>query len=330
MAGFRDIIGQEVIKEHFRNAVKLNKISHAYIINGEEGTGKKAIGKAFSMLLQCENSNDEPCMECQSCRQILTDNNPDVKYLVREKNNNISVKEVREQIVSDISIRPYKNQYKIYIIEDSELMNESAQNALLKTIEEPPSYAVILLLSNNKERFLDTILSRCVIMEMRPIPTKIIEEYLMKNGIVDYRAKMAARFAGGNIGKALRLAGSEDFNLMKDKMIEIVKNGEHMTAHDMVVYIKSIHEYKEKIDEFLDLIQIWYRDVLLYKSCKEKAEIIFEDQRRLIIEQSEKLSYEGIEDIIKYLNGINSKLHLNVNYEMVMEILMIKIREGRQ
>lgn len=158
MAGFADIIGHEQIIQHPQNAIKLDKISHAYILNGPDKSGKKMIAEAFAMTLQCEKQSEEPCMECHSCKQAMNHNQPDIIYVTHEKPNTLAVSDIREQLVNDVNVRPYSSKYKVYIVDEAEKMNPQAQNALLKTIEEPPAYAVILLLTSNADAFLPTIL----------------------------------------------------------------------------------------------------------------------------------------------------------------------------
>lgn len=338
MAGFDDIKGQKGVVSHFKNAIKLNKISHAYILNGEKGMGKKTVAKAFAMTLMCEKHGEAPCMECHACRQIMTDNNPDVRWVTHEKPNVISVDEIREQINTDVQIKPYSSDYKIYIVDDADKMNQAAQNALLKTIEEPPSYVVILLLTVNKDMFLSTILSRCVSMEFRPLGKEQVEQYLVeKAGIVDYKAIEVSDFAGGNIGKAIRLASSDDFMELKKSVVRVAKNIGNMNAADINAAIKEISTYKDNIEEYMDLLLTWYRDVLIYKSCGENiniqsneihGKIIFADYIGQIRKQAEELSYEAIERIFTELDGINGKLRVNVNFDMVMELLLLTMRDG--
>ena len=149
MSGFQDIVGHKQIIEHLKNAEKLNKVSHAYIFSGEKSSGKKLLASRFAELLQCEGEGEKPCGKCRSCRQAESGNHPDIIRITHEKPNTISVDDIREQLVGDVQIKPYQSKYKIYIVPDAEKMNVQAQNALLKTIEEPPAYAVILFLTTN-------------------------------------------------------------------------------------------------------------------------------------------------------------------------------------
>ena len=154
MTGFGDIIGHEQIIEHFRSALKNHQVSHAYILNGENGSGKNMLAKAFAKALVCEAGYGDSCNMCRACHQFDSGNHPDVKWITHEKANSIGVDEVREQINNDIVIKPYSSKYKVYIIDEAEKMTVQAQNALLKTIEEPPEYAVILFLTNTLDVLL--------------------------------------------------------------------------------------------------------------------------------------------------------------------------------
>ena len=145
MAGFADVLGHEQTIAHMKKAIELGKVSHAYIINGEKGSGKKLLAGIFAQTLQCQEKGTEPCMHCQSCLQAQSMNQPDIIRVTHEKPNTISVEDIRGQLNGDIQIKPYSSPYKIYIVDEAEKLSPQAQNALLKTIEEPPAYAVILL-----------------------------------------------------------------------------------------------------------------------------------------------------------------------------------------
>lgn len=329
MAGFDDIIGQSGIVNHMKNAIKLSKISHAYILNGEKGMGKKTIAKAFAMTILCEKKGEIPCMQCHSCKQVLSDNHPDVKWITHEKPSTISVDDIREQINNDVVVKPYSSDYKIYIMDEAEKMNVQAQNALLKTIEEPPHYAIIMLLVNNKETFLQTILSRCVSLDVKPLDRNTISAYLIKNcKMPDYQAKMAADFASGNLGRAIRLATMESFTEMKEMLLSHMKNMFSANVADIGVYIKDLNSYKDNISEYIDLMVAWFRDVLIYKASKDINPLIFKEQITLIERYAKQLSYEGIEDIFVAADKALMRLRANVNFELTMELMLMTIRDG--
>lgn len=329
MAGFQDILGHEQIIEHLQNAIKTDKVSHAYILDGPDMSGKKMIADAFSMTLQCEKKGTEPCMECHSCKQALGKNQPDIIYLQHEKPNTISVDDIRSQINNDIGVKPYSSPYKVYIVDEAEKMNVQAQNALLKTIEEPPAYAVILLLTNNAEIFLPTILSRCVRLSLKAVPDEKIKAYLMENyEVPDYKADVCVAFAQGNVGKAIELAESEDFNEIKNSALQLIKRLDDIELYEMTEAVKQISNYKLKINDYFDLIMIWYRDVLLYKATADVNKLIFKEEVYEIKKEASRSSYGGIENILEALEKAKIRLNANVNFDLVIELLLLTIKEN--
>ncbi len=295
MATFKDIIGQEQLKEHLQNAIAMNKVSHAYIINGERSSGKEFVAKIFAMTLQCEKGGTEPCGECHSCKQAMSQNQPDIIFVSHEKPNSIGVEDIRNQINNDIGIKPYSSPRKIYIMNEGEKMTVQAQNALLKTLEEPPEYAVILILTTNVDAFLPTILSRCVVLNMKPVADELVKKYLMSElHVPDYKANICVAFARGNIGKAKLLASSEEFEKVKEEAITLVKYINDMETNEIVKAIKKISEYKLDVNDYLDILSVWYRDVLLYKATRDVNSLIFRDELQQIIRVADRSTYEGI------------------------------------
>jgi len=330
MRKFSEIVGQEQLQEHLQNAIRMNKVSHAYIINGERNSGKEFIARIFSMALQCENRQDvEPCQECHSCKQAISNNHPDIIYITHEKPNTISVDDIRSQINGDVAIKPYKGPKKIYIMSEGEKMTVQAQNALLKTLEEPPEYAVILILTTNVNSLLPTILSRCVVLNMKPVKDAQIKEFLMKNmEIPDYKADICVAFARGNVGKARLLAGSEEFDKVKEEAITLLKYINEMEIHEVVAAIKKITEYKFDVNDYLDILSIWYRDVLLFKATHDANHLIFREEIQYIRKVADRSTYEGIEEIIEALEKSKQRLNANVNFDLTMELLLLTIKEN--
>lgn len=326
---FADICGQQDIKKHLQNAIFLRKVSHAYIISGEKDSGKMMLAEAFAATLLCEESGQDACGECHSCKQAQSQNHPDIRYVMHEKPATISVEDIRQQINNDIVIKPYAGSHKIYIVDEAEKMNKAAQNALLKTIEEPPEYAVILLLTTNASGFLQTILSRCVTLELKPVSKDImIKELMDKHRIPDYQAEVCATFAQGNFGKAVKLASSEEFNEMKSQMVGILRHMESMGLYEISQTVKELEVYKEDIRNYLDLMTIWFRDVLLYKATGDAKIITFQDESIIIKKQSGTASYTGLERILEALSDAKRRIAANVNYNLCMELLLLTIKEN--
>lgn len=329
MAKFEDIIGQEQIKEHLQSALMTGKISHAYIINGEKFSGKEFIAQIFAMALQCEREGKEPCHECHSCKQALSFNQPDIIRVIHEKPNTISVDDVRTQINNDIAIKPYSSPYKIYIVSEAEKMTPQAQNALLKTLEEPPAYAVILLLTTNVNSLLQTILSRCVVLNMKPVSDDLMREYLMKElQVPDYKAEVCTAFARGNVGKAKMLASSEEFENVKSEALSLLKGIKDIDVTDMIAAIKRVNEYKMDVNDYLDIICIWYRDILLFKATNDVNHLVFREEIQNIRKVAGRTSYEGLESVLQALETAKNRLNANVNFDLTMELLLMEIKEN--
>lgn len=326
---FAEIYGQQDIKQHLQNAISQKKISHAYIISGEKGAGKKMLAEAFATTLLCEKKSMDACGECHSCKQMKTQNHPDVRYVTHEKPATISVEDIRQQINNDVVIKPYASSYKIYIVDEAEKMNKQAQNALLKTIEEPPEYAVILLLTTNANSFLPTILSRCVTLELKAIEkTQMIKVLMEKYEMPDYQANICSSFAQGNLGKAVKLGSSEEFYQMKTQMVSNLKRIADMDMFGISQCIKEMEEYKPQIQDYLDLMTIWFRDVLLYKSIGDSDNMIFREEVMIIKKQAAYVDFSGIEKILQGIATAKRRISVNGNYSLAIELLLLTIKEN--
>ena len=208
-------------------------------------------------------------------------------------------------------------------------MTAAAQNALLKTLEEPPSYTVIFILTTNLEALLPTILSRCVVLSMKPVEDEKIKEYLMDSvKLPDYKAEVCAAFSRGNVGKARMLAMSEDFDNIKAEAISLMKNIKDMEINEIVTAIKKIGEYSMDISDYLDMLAVWYRDVLLYKATNDLNHLIFKEEVQYIRKAAKLSTYEGIENIVVMLDKTKQRLGANVNFDLAMELLLLAMKEN--
>lgn len=329
MGSFKDVVGHKDIINYIRSAVEKDQVSHAYILNGERGAGKKLLANLFAASLQCEKGGPDPCNNCHSCRQAESGNHPDIIRVTHEKPNSISVDDIREQVNNTIMIKPYQGPYKVYIIDHADMMTPQAQNALLKTIEEPPQYAVIMLLVENAEILLPTINSRCVMLRLRYIKDVLIKKYLMENlKVPDYKADLCTAFAQGNMGHAIMLANSEHFNEIREEAVQMLRNIHEMELSEIIETVNRITVYKVEISDYLDIVMVWYRDVLLYKATRDIETVVFKDQINYIKEQAKNSSYEGIQLILSSFERAKSRLKANVNFELTMELLFLTIKSS--
>lgn len=328
MKKFEDVIGHEQVIEHMQTAIEKDRVSHAYILNGEAGSGKKMLADIFAATLQCEEHGTTPCGKCKSCLQASSGNHPDIIKVTHEKAS-ISVDDIRTQLNGDIDIKPYSSKYKIYIIDEADKMTEQAQNALLKTIEEPPAYGIIMLLVTNKNKLLQTILSRCVTLNLKPVSSDLITDFLMKEyQIPDYNAHISARFSQGNVGKAIRYSTSEEFNETKDKILHLLKYIENMQVYEILDGIKQLGEHKLEIYDYIDIMILWYRDILLYKVTGNPNQLLFRAEYPYIKRQAERVGYDGIENIIRAMDKAKERLRANVNFDIALELMLLVIKEN--
>ena len=328
MAAFDQIIGYEDVIGHLKESIRMRKVNHAYLIEGEALSGKKMLSMAFAQALNCEAGDPTGCGNCRSCRQIRSGSHPDVRVITHEKPNLISIDEIRQQVVSDVDIRPYSGRYKVYIIPEAEMMNTAAQNALLKTLEEPPSYVVLLLLTVNSSLLLETIRSRCIPLKLRPVPTREVEQYLMKRlSIPDYQARICASFGQGSVGKALLLAQSEQFRKVKDGAISLVRRVHELSDTELVDMVLQM--IKEEVDplELLGILTVWYRDVLYFKASSDINLLIFKDQLQLVRLQAQSISYGGLENAVNTVEKAAVRLRANVSLELTMKLLFLGLKD---
>lgn len=326
MKTFNEVIGNEKIIAHLQNAIAMGKVSHAYILNGEKGCGKKMLASIFAKTLQCRGAKETPCGECPSCIQSESGNHPDILWIRHEKPASIGVEDVREQLVGDIQIKPYSSRYKIYIIDEAEKLTPQAQNAILKTIEEPPAYGIIMLLTTNADLFLPTILSRCIRLDIKPVENSLVEKYLMKTcKVPDYTARFAAAFAQGNVGKARLVVESEEFAALKEEMLHLLKYIDEMTFSELMAGVKSVSEYKLAMGDYLDMMALWFRDVLVFKGTNDPNLIVYKEEIRDLSKQAALCSYEGLGEILKAIDKARIRLRANVNFDLTIELLLLTI-----
>ena len=301
---FENIIGNDKIKQILTKAIETNNILHSYIFLGQEGIGKKLFAKEFAKMCLC-NTKKNNCT-CKSCISFNTENNTDFNIICpqdnkKEKTNNVTatikIEQIRE-MVNKILEKPIISDRKVYIIDDADKMTTEAQNCLLKTLEEPPSYVTIILIGANEEKFLNTIKSRCTKINFQNIQDSVLKTYLETNCDMKNITDTMLKIYNGSIKKALELKGKEE------KFIEI----ENM--------IKSIEN--ENIVKILN-----------------KGKIIYEEQSEIIniLEYINIVLYEIGKNNLKYLNCIQkvnnaiNNIKRNCNIEMNIDNLLIEIWE---
>jgi DNA polymerase-3 subunit delta' len=327
MYNLSDVIGHNRIIKNLSEAVRENRVNHAYIFDGAEGVGKLTVANAFAKLLNCESGQSNACDMCLSCKTFNEGNNPDVIYTTHEKKT-YAINEIRTQVIDNLKFAPYSYRYKIYIIDEADKMNTATQNALLKSLEEPPQYAIFILLCENSNMLLPTIHSRCALIRFMPLDSLSVEQYLIDNGLASQRdARLYSGYAMGSIGRAIRLCNSESFNEIREAADNFVADIERADLIQLYRILTTLKKYKDNIDELLEMIYLIYRDALVYKTTGDKR-LMIENNDMDKIEQVIRTSSRA--RLIRRCDAVQDareRLKANGDLELTLESMLFKVKE---
>ena len=325
MYTFEEIRGNTPLVEQLRRSAASGRSSHAYLFLGGAGAGKRLIANTFAKALQCEGEK-RPCDSCKSCHAFNHGNHPDVIYFQPLKNGKTyTIEDVREQLLETVDLKPFQYEKKIYIIEKADTLNIQSQNALLKTLEEPPAHAVFLLLAERAEAFLPTILSRVVVMKIRPLSAETIADYLMQAGHLAEESHILSAYAQGRIGQALELVEDEGFREMRQDILGKLEVLPSMSEGDAYLLAKDFEVYKNDL-RFLDIMELWYRDLLTAKSLREEGYLIQRDKKDAIF----RAAKEPAALLAKKAAAVRTarmRLAQNANFRLTVEVMLMDLKE---
>lgn len=314
---FKNLIGQENVKKVLSDAAKADRIRHAYIFNGPEGVGRKTAAMDFIMLSSCDTQS--ACGECRSCILCKNGTNPDIITINNGKKASIGVDEIRS-LENMIITAPEYSKYKFFIIEDGELMTVQAQNTLLKTLEEPPEYAVIIIICSNVSALLDTIKSRCAQIDFaRNTKEEIVSVLRSRAGITDPEMiEQICEFSDGSIGRSLSAVDSEEYVKVRNQVVDTIKylaeapaeeNGK--VYHRLQRLFNNNQENKTLLFYFLSLE---FRNIIIKKGIESDK-----------VDLQNKISYYKATRCLDYIENTWKEIKQNVNYKLATGNLIIKI-----
>lgn len=324
---FKDIKGQDDALTFLKDAIANGRISHAYIFLGPSGVGKKLTALNFAKALNCLSGGTaktlrvDGCDNCASCNKIDKFNHPDLFMLSPEKRGaSIKIDGIRS-LIKDIYLKPYEARKKIYIIDESGSMTQEAENALLKTLEEPPSDSVLILIAEDLDSLFQTIVSRAQVIRFFPLRAELVGEILKNRYSMDSEsAHTLAYISSGKLGEAIRYKESDFFG-KREAFLERISCG-------MLLDSEFEEAKKEDLKLYLDIMLGWYRDLLVAKTGGKKELFINRDKAAAISQEAAKLKFDYLKEIIDRIILTNVYLDQNVNQKLAMSVLGLALYSG--
>lgn len=333
---FSEVIGHNRIKDVLCRGVQTGRVGHAYIFEGPGGVGKLSTAKAFAQLLLCdERQAADSCGVCKSCTQCSSGNHPDVQIVTNQlydkskKSTDILVDTIRN-MKRDVYIKPYASERKVYIIPKADTMNLYAQNSLLKVLEEPPEYCTIILLAENSNSFLPTILSRVQLLKFYPLSEVSVKEYLALN-CTDAETEaidLAAKMCQGSIGKARLLLENSEAARLRDELSECVfalLGGKRRSIYDLMLFLKT---NKDEQEFLMNALQSLFCDLMYIKQAEAGEEITNSDKlaklRRMSAEIPAKAPLRLLEILLRYRDYFSK----NISYALSVQCLSLELWEA--
>lgn len=308
---FDEYIGHKDIIANIRRAIRENRFAHAHLIVGEDGIGKSHMAKAIALEIMGIDINREHV-------DILT-------WKIEKNKKSIGVNEIRE-LIKEVSKRPFEGDQKVIIVHDGDKMTPQAQNAFLKTIEEPPAGVFILILTESIDKILVTIRSRCQIHNLRKINNEQVKQIIMRENevIAEEMLSTVINFSEGIPGKAQKFLKDEDFKEIRKFCLEFF---EAQGKRDVLSFTSKILEYKDRWDDFYSCFVNLTRDMVIIKECDDKNMIINKDYGDIIQDISENYSYKSLNKMLYTINKTNKKVIKNLNFNIAIEVMMLELQE---
>ncbi len=314
------IIGHKDILDMLEQAISNNRLSHAYLFLGPENIGKKTISIHFAQKLQCLNTKKKPCKACSACEQIQADNHPDTQIL--SSSDTIKIEEIRD-LQHNLYLNSYNSPYKIAVIIDADKMTNEAQNAFLKTLEEPPGETILILTTADKNKLLPTIISRCQTVVFRNVNTEEIKKALKLKKLSEKQASELARLANGKPGLSISMLEKPELLDKREERIKVtleLRKASPLEKFDQASQISKAGS--EEIGIFLDFWLSWFRDLLLIK-LNSPSLVINMAHLEVLNKEASFYNKNGLRDLISKLEQTKEFLNYNINQRLLLEALFL-------
>jgi DNA polymerase III subunit delta' len=322
---FLDIYGHERQRAILQKAIAQERVGHAYLFSGINAVGKRTLACEFAKALNCdqlENFHDA-CGECSSCLKIRHLSHPDMIYIAAD-GQFIRINAIRE-IQEQMKFRPLEGRWRAVIIDDADKMNDQAANALLKTLEEPSSANILILISSRPYSMPATIISRCRHMRFNPLPVTAIARFLMDAKEMEQeKACLLAGLSGGSIGRALEL-DQEDVVSQRAQFIQLLTDTHKNDPISLLNLASFFGQDKKEIKQGLDILNSCFRDALIIKETGKKEMLINQDKASFITVMAERLSGAQILQNISLVAQAWATIEQNVNKTLTLETMAFKL-----
>lgn len=315
---FSSIAGQDRIIALLRKSLESGRISHAYLFEGIDAGCLKDTALALVQAVFCGATDG--CGECESCRKVRAQRHPDL-HLLQPDGAFIKVDQIRD-LQRELSLRPYQARKKACIIEDADRMNPASGNAFLKTLEEPPGDALLILLTTHGEGILPTIRSRCQILRFPPLSTETVVSLLRDGGTGEEQARMAAALAGGSLTRAREIADADRLHMRRT----LLERTSRLSCRDIFPLLETAEDYardRETAVDAVDMLKLFWRDILLVRAGSgEPANL---DLLPLVREIAERMTTEQILEKLERITFAAQALARNVNPRIALEVLFMDL-----
>lgn len=328
---FTRIPGQDKTKKHLQDSIKKERISHAYLFTGSRGLGKLELAKEFAKTIFCKEGNTDSCDQCISCRKLEHKNHPDFNIIeVKEGHKMILIDQIRD-LQKEINYKPYESEYKVYIINQAAKLTEQAQNSLLKTLEEPPEYAVIILICEETNQLRPTIVSRSQLVRLYNQPQKIITNYLRKETkLNDQDLKLFTVLAKGRYKKALNLVTKDNFIKNREDIINFILEIEDKDTYQIFNFTERLTELSKTDFPLFELILSIFRDLLIIIEKNQEENLINFDYREILKENKNKYKTDSIYKLASDINKYKDYLNKNIKKDLLFPSLLFKIKNKKE